>query len=75
MKEVLEKSQRLSGKRWIRAYKDADRMTKIAMLSHALWVHKIASLNYGYLSYLYDVRFPKYQEYEEKVLEIERNIG
>ena len=74
MKEVLEKSKRLSGKKWIRTYKDADRITKIAMLSHALWFHKIASLNYGYLSYLYDVKFLKYQEYEEKVLEIERNV-
>ena len=48
--EVLEKSKRLTGKAWIKAYHEADRLTQVAMLSHALWVHQIASINYGYLS-------------------------
>lgn len=59
-KDLLEKSKRLTGKKWIKAYNEADRLTQIAMLSHALWVHKIASINYGYLSYL---RSHKYLEY------------
>lgn len=54
------KFDRLKGREWIKAYDDGDRLTQVAMLSHALWVHKIASINYGYLSYL---RSHKYLEY------------
>ena len=71
-KEVIEKSKRLSGKAWIKAYNNSDRLTQIAMLSHALWFHKIASINYGYLSYLHSFKFLEYKELLDKVLKIKR---
>ena len=71
-KELIEKSKRLTGKKWIQAYNEADRLTQIAMLSHALWVHKIASINYGYLSYLYSFKYLEYKELRDKVLKIKR---
>lgn len=71
-KELIEKSKRLTGKKWIQAYNEADRLTQIAMLSHALWVHKIASYNYGYLSYLYSFKYLEYKELLDKVLKIKR---
>ena len=70
VKEVLEKSKRLTGKAWIRAYHKADRLTQVAMLSHALWVHKIASINYGYLSYLRDFKFGQYLDLLREVEEV-----
>lgn len=71
-KDLLEKSKRLTGKKWIKAYNEADRLTQIAMLSHALWVHKIASINYGYLSYLFSFKYLEYKELLDKVLKIKR---
>ena len=71
-KEVLEKSKRLCGKAWIKAYNNGDRLTKIAMLSHALWHHKIASINYGFLSYLYSFKYLEYKDLLDKVMEIEK---
>lgn len=66
------KFDRLKGAEWIKAYNDADRLTAIAMLSHALWVHKIASINYGYLSYLFSFKYLEYKELLDKVLKIKR---
>ena len=66
------KFDRLKGAEWIKAYNNADRLTAIAMLSHALWVHKIASINYGYLSYLYSFKWLEYVELRNKVMEIKR---
>ena len=72
MEKKIEKSERLKGKKWIKAYNEADRLTQIAMLSHALWVHKIASINYGYLSYLFSFKYLEYKELLDKVLKIKR---
>lgn len=72
-KAVLEKSKRLTGSAWISAYHKADRLTQIAMLSHALWVHKIASINYGYLSYLRDYKPSNYYDLLHKVEAIKRD--
>lgn len=72
MKKVLEKSKRLTGKKWIKTYHETDRLTQVAMLSHALWVHKIANINYGYLSYLRDNKYVKYLELLHKVEEVKR---
>ena len=74
MKEEKKKlkPERLKGKAWIKAYHEADRLTAIAMLSHALWVHKIASINYGYLSYLFSFNFSEYEELLNKVMKIKR---
>lgn len=43
------------------------------MLSHALWVHKIASINYGYLSYLRDYKLSEYYDLLHKVEAIKRD--
>ncbi len=71
MKEVVEKSKPLSGKKWVKTYKAADRLTKIAMLSRSLWANKIASYNYGYLSYLYSDKYVEYYKLERKAIEKE----
>lgn len=66
--------ERLKGKAWITAYRNADTLTKIAMLSHALFVHGIANYNYGYLSYLHKEQFNKYLELQNEVIKIEKNM-
>ena len=71
MKEVVEKSKPLSGKKWVKTYRAADRLTKIAMLSRSLWANKICSLNYGFLSYLYSFKHLEYHELEQKAIEKE----
>lgn len=72
-KAVLEKSKRLTGSAWISAYHKADRLTQVAMLSHALWVHKIASINYGYLSYMREHKSCDYYDLLHKVEAIKRD--
>lgn len=66
----IEKSDRLKGKAWINAYNKGDRLTKVAMLSHALAVHKVANYNYGYLSYMFTHKYMEYKELLEKVIKI-----
>lgn len=65
--------KRLKGAEWFKAYHNGDRLTQIAMLSHALWVHKIASINYGYLSYLRDYKLMQYYDLLHKVEAIKRD--
>ena len=66
------RAERKKGYEWIKTYKKADRLTQIAMLSHALIVHHIENITYGQLSYLYDFKYPKYMELLHKVEKIER---
>ena len=66
--------ERKTGVEWIKAYKKADRLTQIAMLSHALTVHGIENISYGHLSYLYDFKYPKYMELLHKVEQKEREV-
>lgn len=66
--------KRLKGAEWFKAYHNGDRLTQIAMLSHALWVHHVASYNYGYLSYLYDYKWIEYKSLLDKVNKIKREI-
>lgn len=66
--------KRKKGIEWIKTYKKADRLTQIAMLSHALVVHHIENISYGQLSYLYDFKYPKYMELLHKVEQKEREV-
>lgn len=70
----IARPEKKKGKEWIRTYQKADRLTKIAMLSHALVVHHIEIISYGQLSYLYDHRYPKYMELLHKVEQKEREV-
>lgn len=77
MANIMEKimnPKRKEGIEWIKAYKQADRLTQIAMLSHALIAHHIENLSYGQLSYLYDFKYPKYMELLHKVEQKEREV-
>lgn len=65
--------KRLKGAEWFEAYHNGDRLTQIAMLSHALWVHQIASINYGYLSYLRDYKLMQYYDLLHKVEAIKKD--
>lgn len=73
--EKVKKEERLKGKAWLKAYENGNRLTKIAMLSHALWVHKIASINYGYLSYLHSFKYLRYKDLLDKVTAIEKTYS
>ena len=66
--------KRLKGAEWFKAYYSGDRLTQIAMLSHALWVHHVASYNYGYLSYLRDYKLMQYYDLLHKVEAIKKEI-
>ena len=65
--------KRLKGAEWFKAYHNGDRLTQIAMLSHALWVHHVASINYGYLSYMRDYKLRDYYDLLHKVEAIKRD--
>jgi predicted nucleic acid-binding Zn ribbon protein len=55
---------------WVRNYLTGDRITKIAMLSKALFEYQIEMISYGQLSLKYNT--DTYKQWEEQVIERKR---
>lgn len=62
--------RKYKGSAWAKIYSDADRLTRISMLSCELDHYKIAKLSYGFLSTLWET--PKYERLLQQVLKIKQ---
>ena len=68
----LDRARQIKETPWKDKYEKADRVTKLSMMSLALTEHNIATMNYGYLSFIYGTE--EYKRLEEKVYKAKEAI-